>query len=355
MKLREQLIEARPNATAYAESLRALPSTVEGIRGYIGALKIFPIKALCGISLNNGATVGNRGLSTPDGMLSDRMAMLALREPGEIGGEGYDFVRFSQRNEGKLVLPIGSYNERNNLLTYSAGGIPMLPVDISPDELAPREGKIVRVKMFNDGEIFEGIPEEGSITEWVRNFLAKQEGERKYRIDDIELLLPSTSFERTVEDRHRREQEAGTIYSDGGQILAASSSTLSWMNRGLKAHHQTQFRPIEMDAFRPNMILGGLPHNAEDIIDEIQIMTARGPIRMLFGGMSVRCPVTQINQVTGEKLDKEPLNWLSKNRPPRLDKPNSATFGINTVFPREAEGSTILPNSDFVVTKEKEA
>lgn len=43
-----------------------------------------------------------------------------------------------------------------------------------------------------------------------------------------------TGFSRSVEQRHRRDQDARTLYTDGGQVLAANAATLDWMNRSLE-------------------------------------------------------------------------------------------------------------------------
>lgn len=351
MSLREELISARPEAREYAASLRSLPH-LAGMRGTIGDVVLFPIKALGGLKMNQGAKATDSGLTTPDGKLSDRMAMLTLKEEGELEEGHYDAVRFSQREEGILVLMKPQYDGQT--LTYTAPGVP--PLSITPQELKRRDGERVKVRMFKKGKkrIVEGIREDGPVTAWVQEALSKLTNQPRYAIDDVDVILPPWDFQRNVEEMHRRNQEAETLYSDGGQILVASSSTLAWMNASLRRKYGETVRGIPMEAFRPNMVLNGLPPNTEDLINYIHIGGTRERICMLFGGMSVRCDVTRVMQESGEKPDKEPLRWLKKNRPPRPDNLNSTTFGMNTVFPDTEVGKIMREGDPFIILSEKE-
>ena len=107
-----------------------------------------------------------------------------------------------------------------------------------------------------------------------------------------------------------------------------------------------------MEAFRPNIVLDELPPNVEDVIGRISFQ-GKEHIRMLFGGMSVRCDVTRVDPRTGNKPDKEPLRWLKAHRPPRLDAPHSTTFGVNTVFPVMESAKVIRPGECFIIEEEK--
>lgn len=104
-----------------------------------------------------------------------------------------------------------------------------------------------------------------------------------------------------------------------------------------------------MAAFRPNIELGGLPANIEDIIDSVVIGRGENSARMLFGELSVRCDVTRVDNRTGEKPDREPLKWLLHNRPLRPDDPSSVTFAVNGVFPPDEAGKVIGVGDPVVV------
>lgn len=337
MNLRENLIDDCTDSALYRESMEVLPPNLAGIVGRIASLALAPIKSLGMLEVSE-ACVRNFGLCTvaKDGLFVDRAAMLVEKSPGKIGGLNYDFQRFSQRNEGALALA-QPYLDGEKLI-YEAPGLEELEIDPSQFELP--EGERVKVKMFPDGGVYDGVLENGPITAWVREMLGKNRKADKYQVEDIDVLLSPPDFARDVEPIHARGEDfAFTNYSDGGQVLTASKSTLDWVNRGLVKEYGPGFREIGMRAFRPNIVIDGLPPNAEDLIDRILI---RGRVEMLFGGLSVRCDVTRVDEDSGEKPDKEPLKWLARHRPRReAGKAKRPTFAVNTVFPRRSIGEII--------------
>ena len=355
MALREQLIAARPEAMEYADSLRAYPSVV-GLRAWVHELLIYPVKALGkGLSCDK-VVVGSDGLQSGDGRIVDRAIMLMRRDPGTVTqtGEAYDGTRFSQREEGRLVLPTPSYDPAKKTLTYVAPDMDIEPLVIQADQMRPQSGHPFRVKMFSKGtEVFTGVTENGPIADWVRRFLSKlsDDGKRKsYAPREIEVLIPHVDFPRPVEDRHRRDQDARTRWTDGGQELLVSKSTAEWVSDGVVA---AGGEPVPVEAYRGNIVLAGLPKNVEDVVDAFRISTASGSVRLLCGDMSVRCDVTKVDQRTGAKQPKQPLAFLAKERAPRPDDKNSATFGINVVFPTTETGAEIAKNDEVIVDSEK--
>lgn len=102
---REQLIDARPTASNYAESLKEIPDTIsERARGLVSELVIYPIKALAGVKLRE-AKITSTGLSTVDGNFHDRSAMLVRNASGKIAEGAFDAVRFSSETKEDLSYP----------------------------------------------------------------------------------------------------------------------------------------------------------------------------------------------------------------------------------------------------------
>jgi|GEM_PF-3437481 len=348
---RDQLIATRPKAMEYAESLRKLPAYLTSLKDIsIERLTLYPIKSLGGINVTK-VMVSSSGLQTVSGSYTDRSAMLVQRQEGTINGHDFDCVRFSQREESALVLA----QARSTIegLQYSA--LDMEDFLVSPALLKPVEGQAVQVRMFpkGDGGLCSGVYEKGPVTAWVRKFL-KQHKRGKYDVSSIEVLLPRTGDRRLVEEQHRRGLNAATRFTDGGQILVASASTAHWMNMGIRKCPRRNDNPIDIQAFRPNIVLEGLPANVEDVIDEMWIRTTAGYVPMLFGQLSVRCSVTTLDVISGEKIDNQPLTWLLENRPKRPEsKENSATFGVNTVIPEQFQGQVISVGDSVSIVKEK--
>ncbi len=155
MTLRERLIQARPQAQLYRESIEALPPMITGLRGRISSLALHPIKSLGILKMDDGL-LAPEGLQTADGVLTDRMAMLAIKQSGDVDGQPYEYVRFSQREEGRLALTTPYYNGRE--LFYVAPD--MKPLCIPVGDLEPRqEGKKVFVRVLGDGDVNPGIVE----------------------------------------------------------------------------------------------------------------------------------------------------------------------------------------------------
>lgn len=342
MRLREELIGRCESPGKYREAMKAWPAEVFGLRGEISKLALAPIKSLGMLELPS-AIVTKQGLFSgfDQGSFSDRMAMLAIRSFGEFRGQNYDLKRLSQREEGGLALAKASLE--GPTLCYDAPDCSRL--EIRADSFHQAQG--ANVQVFSDKEIFPGRIEDGPITQWVREMLSKNAKSFKYDIDDVEVVLLGRRFERPVQDIHRRDVEgAETYFSDGGQILTASSSTLKWMNEDREMP-----RVIGMEAMRPNIVVKGWPVNIEDVIDAIRIRGTNGQVQMLFGELSVRCSVTGVDNRTGEKPDTEPLTWMNKYRPRRANKP---TFAVNTVVPNHSLGKRISEGDSVEILSEKQ-
>jgi uncharacterized protein YcbX len=326
----------------YARTLRDLPPSVGGLEARVSELWIFPVKGLGAVRLSR-ARVEYRGLVDPVSGLADRGVMLAVRQPGTTpDGEAYDALGLANRNEATLALAHASLQE--GALVYEARGL--APLHLAPASLAPAgEGERIRVKLpYTGGPVLEGIVDAGPLGAWVRDLLHSSPARRRYDIRDVVAVLAAHDHQRSVAERHLSGQDAQTLFGDGAHALVASASTLAWMNELLAAGGH---RAIAMEAFRPNIVLEGLPPNAEDVIGEAQVQAEDGLVRLLFSSMCVRCDATRVDYATGTRPDTEPLAWLARNRPPRDADANAATFGINAVFPRDANGR-ILRVGDVV-------
>lgn len=343
---REQLIATRPDASSYIQSIEGLG--VESLQGSVGFVGIAPIKSLGMLALD-GARLTRTGLATLDGGMQDRAMMFVYESPGER----YTHERFSQREESCLALVrCVSYDGR--VLRYVAPG--MRDLTVYKDQFYPRKGHPLQTLMSaQTQEIVPVTPEaHGAVTDWVREFLGHH---GTGRIDPARVqavVMPFAFRERAVDAMHQRETLVQTLLTDGGYALATSRSTLKWMQTSLSAQHGPNFRDISMDAFRPNIVLEGLPPNSEDLIDSIEFCKDGKCFKILFGGLCIRCAVTTVDSRTGRKPDAEPLKFLSKQRPARPDKPNSTTFGVNVAASEEAEGTVIKPGDTFRVVAQKE-
>ena len=167
-------------------------------------------------------------------------------------------------------------------LVYDARGL--VPGRLAPASLAPAsEGERIRVKLpYTGGPVIEGIVDEGPLATWVRDLLRAHPAQRRYDVLDVVAVRAADDHRRSVAERHLAGQDAQTLFGDGAHALVASASTLTWMNDVLVTEGQ---RAIAMEAFRPNIVLQGLPPNAEDVIGEAHIDAEGGLVRLVFSSL----------------------------------------------------------------------
>lgn len=306
---RQQLISSRLcGLEAYAASLDACPDCT-GHAASIAGIFIAPIKSLGMLELKQ-AMVTPHGLATTGG-IPDRGFMLARR----VHDRRWNFERFTHR-ESPLLEAITPVLD-GGTIRYRATAMDDLVLRV--DDFRARGSQTVSVRLSGDDDILHLTPENGKMTTWIQQFL-RQNDPAMQDVGKIHVLCLPTSFHRSVEPRHACGTTVQTLLSDGGQVLVTSESTLAWMNEQL---HE----PVNMDAFRPNIVLNGLAPNMEDVIDSMKI----GRHELQFADPCVRCIVTTVNR--GQfRSDKQPLKFLSMSRPARPPENKGATFGVNCVL-----------------------
>ena len=112
-----------------------------------------------------------------------------------------------------------------------------------------------------------------------------------------------------------------TSLSDGYPFLLVGQASLDDLNQRLD-------EPLPMDRFRPNIVFTGGEPFAEDLMKSFTI----GNIQFNGVKLCARCPVTTIDQETGER-GKEPLKLLSAYR----KRNNKVYFGQNLIHEGKGE------------------
>lgn len=353
MPIRDRYIQQRLDDTGnsddpYAASLRNIPKDVSGTTGGIERLWMYPFKALGGLT-KTSVRLTQQGFADIKGMYRDRMAMLAI---GDLDA-GEPLKRFSQREEPKLALIEASMSPSETLRYHFPGGgaFPM-PLEQSMPSEKRRRTRVTVAGDTLDAEV-EG---DGPITRAIRDYL----GSFRDDANSIHVLFPAADSPRAVEDQHRCGIDgAETLLTDGGQILLESRSSWDFVHRKQKSE-----RPIVINVTRPNIAVIGWPDHLEDILASAAIQPERDRtrerLRMCFGGLCVRCKVTQVDLVHGvHAKDGEPFKTFQSARPRRLElndgKPDKRpTFGVNAVVEQAAWGRIISVGDPIAALKEKE-
>ncbi len=111
-------------------------------------------------------------------------------------------------------------------------------------------------------------------------------------------------------------------FADAYPYLLIGASSLADLNARLP-------RPLPMDRFRPNLVVGGAPPYAEDGWRRIRV----GGVTFRVVKPCTRCAVTTVDQATGEPDGPEPLRTLGAYR----RWPDGLRFGMNLVADDEGE------------------
>lgn len=243
----------------------------------VSALYVYPVKSCRGIRVAEAAV-------TARGFARDRRWMIV-----DASGR---FI--TQRQLPELCLVHTALEPDAIVLTAPQAGSLRLP-------LAHEEGEERLVSVWRHEGKAVRHPE-GSA--WVTELLKRESS----------LVYMADRHERAVEPAWGRPDDR-VSFADGFPFLLISEASLAGLNQRLEA-------TIEMERFRPNIVVSGVGEFAEDGWREVRL----GAIGFRAAKRCSRCVVTTIDPATGTK-SKEPLRTLAGYR--RWD--NDVWFGMNLI------------------------
>ena len=121
-------------------------------------------------------------------------------------------------------------------------------------------------------------------------------------------------------------------FSDGYPLLVISQASLDQFNDKLAARG---FAAVGMERFRPNIVLGDAPGELplaphdEDRLEQLQIATAQGPVRLKPVKPCPRCPIPNIDPATAVSSTEVGDTLQSYRQDARLK--GAVTFGMNAI------------------------
>ena len=271
----------------------------------IESLTTYPLKSAGGCALTSTRL-------KIDGLPSDRRWML-VDEAGR-------FV--SQRRLPKMALLSTSLSTEGIQIGYP--GRHSLVVN------RMKEGDSFRVTMHRPDENLEVFGAGEEAAQWFTECFEDSS------IDSLRLVRLVNGFARRIPDRPEDNQQQVQL-SDGYPFLVACQSSLDLLNErfGVKSG-----MPLEMERFRPNIVLGGTDpwsemKNGQVLEDE------SGSIRLRLVKPCQRCTIPQVDPTTGERdlpaelhevlreLDRDresPLNCFGQNA--ILESGHSETLSV---------------------------
>ncbi|MEN9560921.1 MAG: hypothetical protein RIQ56_194 [Candidatus Parcubacteria bacterium] len=244
----------------------------------VSSLHIYPVKSCKGISLTEGA-VGVGGFQ------HDREWVI-------VEEDGY-FITQRQFPKMALIVP----EVRQGALALSAPGVSEL--------LAPiiEEGKQMKVTVWES--VNDAVDQGEAAAEWLSAFIGKK----------VRLARMAPGFQRKLKEKYQITGNESVGFADSMPFLALSEESLSDLNVRLKS-------PVEMNRFRPNIVLSGGSAFQEDSWKRIKI----GEVTLRFAKQCSRCEITTVDQEKGE-MGEEPLETLGTYR----SKPKGIMFGADYI------------------------
>jgi uncharacterized protein len=264
----------------------------------IRALFVYPVKSCGAIALD-------RAQLETKGLMWDRHWMV-------VDATGC-FV--SQREYAAMACIVPAFVEDGVRLTTADLDAPlMLPFTPRGDEAR------IQVTVWDDA--FEALDEGDEAAKWFSLALGVS----------VRLVRFAQDVTRLASRKWTNDEDVPTQFADGFPLLVTSESSLADLNARLAAKGAP---PLPMSRFRPNIVVDGIDAFDEDFIDTLSIPGEAGgdEVVLRFAKPCARCPITTIDQLSGERdaqWPAEPLDTLAAFRAdPRVD--GGLTFGQNAM------------------------
>lgn len=152
---------------------------------------------------------------------------------------------------------------------------------------------------------------------WFSRFLGREA--RLVRFDPAERRLSDRAW--------TGELEVENAFQDGFPLLVCSLSSLHLLNQRRAGQGG---EGLTMTRFRPNIVLDGLEPHGEDGLHEIAFGTGDGAIRLRLVKPCARCPIPDVDPLSGNRDDAVSPVLASYRADPRLG--GKVTFGMNAVI-----------------------
>ncbi len=253
----------------------------------VSQLWIYPIKSMKGISLDN-VQLERRGFRY------DRRWMLIDKDNR--------FITQRQHPKMALIEPSFEADVMDFGLSVRAPDMPVLIIPYPDPQIELYDE--VEVTCWNDQVKAHHI--NTAIDNWFSEYLDT----------DCQLVYMPDSSLREVDPDYAMNAKGNDIasFADGFPNLVISEASLHDLNSRVDID-------LNMERFRPNIVLSGCKPYEEDRLGHFKIN------QIDFYGVKPcsRCVITTINPQTGEKESREPLQTLAKFR----KKDNKVFFGQN--------------------------
>jgi uncharacterized protein len=270
------------------------------VNASISRLFVYPVKSCAGIEVQEAVL-------TETGLDLDRAWMVV-----DAAGE---YVTQRQRPRLALVKP---QFKRSELVLRAPG---MLTLHLAIDGVE----QPTRAKIWDDEVAAYDM---GAIAaQWFTDFLSlSEQGLPTAQAPKFRLVRFDPEQKRPSSMRWTGGVEALNQFSDGFPLLVLGQASLDEFNTRLQAAGNA---PVEMERFRPNIVLAGLPAHDEDRLGEIHIKTDSSPAVLKPVKPCPRCPIPNIDPATAQSSPVVGDTLQAYRQDARLG--GAVTFGMNAI------------------------
>jgi uncharacterized protein YcbX len=255
----------------------------------LSALAVYPIKSCAGVALQQAQVVET-------GLDFDR-AWMVVDPHGEM---------LTQRELPRLALVQPQF--RHSELLLQAPGMLGLHLQLDTVETA------TRVRVWDD--VVKAYDMGALAAQWFSDFLGTQA--RLVRFDPEQQRLSEAAWTGSI--------QAENSFSDGFPLLVVNQASMDDLNARLAAKG---LAAATLQRFRPNLVLSGLQPFDEDHIDELDIETDEGQVRLRLVKPCVRCDIPNVDPGSAQKSSEPGATLAGFRADARLH--GGITFGINAI------------------------
>jgi uncharacterized protein YcbX len=272
------------------------PTAPTDVQATIAEIWVYPVKSCAGIRVPEAEL-------TDTGLLYDRAWMV-------VDADG-EFV--TQRELPRMAL-IQTAFKMGQLVLRAPG---MLSLHLALDAA---EGPL-KVRVWDDEVLACDMGDVAA--QWFSDFLGPDApaGLKRLRLARFDPEVRRLSSLKWTGGR-----EATTQFADGFSLLVTSTASLAELNTRLAADGHAA---VEMQRFRPNLVLGGVEAHDEDRIGPMQITTDSAAAVIEAVKPCGRCPIPNIDPATAESSPEVSDTLQAYRQDPRLD--GAITFGMNAI------------------------
>ena len=261
----------------------------------VSQLYIYPLKSGRGIELQQAQV-------ETQGFLWDREFML-------VSGSGKFITQRQFPQLAKVKVEIDRHNDRNVVILKLEDNVDAFRFNSS------LSNPLIEVEIWGDRIL--AVDQGDEVANWFHRYLQLSE-------DKVcRLVKQSPEYIRSFTPSTYKPQPIGL--ADISPVMLTATASLAELNQRITEIHLSQTMTVEMNRFRPNIVVETIEPFIEDSWSSIQI----GSVRFKITKPCTRCIIVNINQQRGI-IDraKEPLNTLGTFR--QLSE-KGVMFGVNMI------------------------